>query len=121
VTGFGGRSPQYRISNEKENQMPIIQVEKKQSRTQIKAAIENDVQETLRAYCRFSGATSDQVVSGALKFLFQSDDEFKRWHELHKNDSQPRRGPRRRVPTDQNHNGNTQSSDKSLPTNASKR
>ena len=27
--------------------MPIIQVEKKQSRTQIKAAIENDVQESI--------------------------------------------------------------------------
>ena len=101
--------------------MPIIQAEKKQSRTQIKAVIENDVQETLRAYCRFSGATNDQVVSGALKFLFQSDSEFKPWHELHKNDSQPRRGPRKRVPTDQNHNGITQSSDKSLPTSASKR
>ena len=101
--------------------MPIIQVEKRQSRSQIKAAIENDVQETLRAYCRFSGATNDQVVSGALKFLFQSDGEFKPWYELHKNDSQPRRGPRRRVPTDQNHNGIAQSSDKSLPTSASKR
>lgn len=101
--------------------MPIIQVEKKQSKTQIKAAIENDVQEILRAYCRFSGATNDQVVSGALKFLFQSDGEFKPWYELHKNDSQPRRGPRKRVQTDQNHNGITQSSDKSLVMNFSKR
>jgi hypothetical protein len=101
--------------------MPIIQVEKKQSRTQIKAAIENEVQETLRAYCRFSGATNDQVVSGALKFLFKSDSEFGPWVETHRNDSQPRRGPRRRVPTDQNHNGTAQSVDKSLPMSASKR
>lgn len=43
--------------------MPIIQVERKQIRTQIKAAIETDLQERLRAYCRFSGATNDQVVS----------------------------------------------------------
>jgi len=101
--------------------MPIIQIEKKQSRSQIKAAIENDVQETLRAYCRFSGATNDQVVSGALKFLFQSDGEFKPWYELHRNDSQPRRGPRKRLPNDQNDNGSAQPSDKSLPTSASKR
>ena len=99
----------------------LFRSRKSNPESQIKAAIENDVQETLRAYCRFSGATNDQVVSGALKFLFQSDGEFKPWYELHKNDSQPRRGPRRRVPTDQNHNGTAQSSDKSLPMSASKR
>ena|SRR5205807_8755067 len=60
--------------------MPIIQVERKQIRTQIKAAIETEVQERLRAYCRFSGATNDQVVSGALKFLFQSDAELPAIH-----------------------------------------
>src|SRR5437764_14764967 len=76
--------------------MPIIQVERKQIRTQIKAAIETEVQERLRAYCRFSGATNDQVVSGALKFLFQSDAEFTPWYEAHKNDAQTRRGPRKR-------------------------
>jgi hypothetical protein len=101
--------------------MPIIQVEKKQSRTQIKAAIENDVQESLRAYCRFSGATNDQVISGALKFLFQSDGEFGPWYEAHRNDSQPRRGPRKRVATDQNHNGAALLLDKSIPVSASKR
>lgn len=101
--------------------MPIIQVEKKQSRTQIKAALENDVQESLRAYCRFSGATNDQVISGALKFLFQSDGEFGPWYEAHRNDSQPRRGPRKRVVADQNHNGTTPLPDKSLPIGASKR
>ena len=77
--------------------MPIIQVERKQIRTQIKAAIETEVQDRLRAYCRFSGATNDQVVSGALKFLFQSDAEFTPWYEAHKNDVQPRRGPRKRI------------------------
>jgi hypothetical protein len=77
--------------------MPIIQVERKQIRTQIKAAIETEVQERLRAYCRFSGATNDQVVSGALKFLFKSDAEFAPWYEAHKNDAQPRRGPRKRI------------------------
>jgi hypothetical protein len=77
--------------------MPIIQVERKQIRTQIKAAIETEVQERLRAYCRFSGATNDQVVSGALKFLFKSDAEFTPWYEAHKNDAQPRRGPRKRI------------------------
>lgn len=101
--------------------MPIIQVEKKQSRTQIKAAIENDVQESLRAYCRFSGATNDQVISGALKFLFQSDGEFGPWYEAHRNDSQPRRGPRKRVAMDQNHNGTTPPPDTSLRIGASKR
>jgi hypothetical protein len=101
--------------------MPIIQVEKKQSRTQIKAAIENDVQESLRAYCRFSGATNDQVISGALKFLFQSDGEFGSWYEAHRNDSQPRRGPRKRLPTDQNHNGAAPLPDKAFPVSASKR
>src|SRR5438552_13061377 len=80
--------------------MPIIQVERKQIRTQIKAAIETEVQERLRAYCRFSGATNDQVVSGALKFLFQSDAEFKPWYDAHKDDAHPRRGPRKRVPND---------------------
>ena len=85
--------------------MPIIQVEKKQSRTQIKAAIENDVQETLRAYCRYSGATNDQVISGALKFLFKSDSELGPRFEAHKSDSQPRRGPRKRIPSDQSQNG----------------
>jgi hypothetical protein len=77
--------------------MPIIQVERKQVRTQIKAAIETEVQERLRAYCRFSGATNDQVVSGALKFLFKSDTEFTPWYEAHKNDAQQRRGPRKRI------------------------
>ena len=71
--------------------MPIIKVERKQTKTQLKAAIENDVHERLRAYCQFSGATNDQVVSGALKFLFQSDGEFGPWYEAHKNDAQPPR------------------------------
>jgi hypothetical protein len=90
--------------HEKETHMPIIQVEQKQIRTQVKAAIETDVQERLRAYCRFSGATNDQVVSGALKFLFQSDAEFAPWYEVHKNDAQPRRGPRKRIVTGVNQN-----------------
>jgi hypothetical protein len=77
--------------------MPIIQADRKQPKTQIKAAIETDVQDRLRAYCRFSGATNDQVVSGALKFLFQSDAEFAPWYESHRNDTQPRRGPRKRM------------------------
>ena len=71
--------------------MPIIKVERKQTKTQIKAAIENDIQERLRAYCRFSGATNDQVVTSALKFLFQSDGEFGPWYEAHKDDAQPPR------------------------------
>jgi hypothetical protein len=54
----------------------------------------------LRAYCRFSSATGDQVVSGALKFLFQSDAEFAPWYETHKNDSQPRRVRTRIMLTD---------------------
>jgi hypothetical protein len=101
--------------------MPIIQVDKKQSKTQIKAAIETDVQERLRAYCRFSGATNDQVVSGALTFLFQSDSEFSPWYEAHKNDAQPRRGPRKRVPIEPNQNAATASQDKSVPITTSKR
>ena len=101
--------------------MPIIQVEQKQTKMQIKAAIETDVQERLRAYCRFSGATNDQVVSGALKFLFQSDAEFTPWYEVHKNDAQPRRGPRKRVPTEQNQNASSGTQDKSVPITASKR
>src|SRR6266849_10939920 len=101
--------------------MPIIQIERKQIRTQIKAAIENDVQERLRAYCRFSGATNDQVVSGALKFLFQSDAEFTPWYEAHKDDAQPRRGPRKRISTEQNQNASSAIQDKSVPITASKR
>ncbi len=101
--------------------MPIIQVERKQTRTQIKAAIENEVQERLRAYCRFSGATNDQVVSGALKFLFQSDADFAPWYEAHRNDAQPRRGPRKRVPAEPNHNAATANLDKAVPISAAKR
>ena len=101
--------------------MPIIQVERKQLKTQIKAAIENEVQERLRAYCRFSGATNDQVVSGALKFLFQSDAEFAPWYEPHKNDTQPRRGPRKRVPTEPSHNAATAIPEKAVPISAAKR
>ena len=95
--------------------MPIIQVEKKQSKAQIKAAIETDVQDTLRAYCRFSGATNDQVVSGALKFLFQSDSEFSPWYEAHKNDGLPRRGPRKRNVSESSNGGAGLSHDKSEP------
>jgi hypothetical protein len=101
--------------------MPIIQVERKQLRTQLKAAIENEVQERLRAYCRFSGATNDQVVSGALKFLFQSDGDFAPWYEAHRNDAQPRCGPRKRVPAEPNHNAATAIPDKAVPISAVKR
>jgi hypothetical protein len=101
--------------------MPIIQVERKQLRTQLKATIETDVQERLRAYCRFSGATGDQVVSGALKFLFQSDAEFTPWYEAHRNDAQPRRGPRKRVSTEPTHNAATAIPDKAVPISAAKR
>jgi hypothetical protein len=101
--------------------VPIIQVERKQLRTQLKAAIETDVQERLRAYCRFSGATNDQVISGALKFLFQSDTEFAPWYEAHRNDAQPRRGPRKRVSTEPDHNAVTASQDKAVPITAAKR
>lgn len=101
--------------------MPIIQVDKKQSRMQIKAAIETDVQERLRAYCRFSGATNDQVVSGALKFLFQSDADFTPWYEAHKNDAQPRRGPRKRIPAEMNQNAALASQDKTVPITLAKK
>ena len=101
--------------------MPIIQVDKKQTKTQIKTAIETDVQGKLRAYCRFCGATNDQVVSGALKFLFQSDAEFALWYETHKNDSQPRRGPRRRVLTEPNREDTIAIPEKALPVGAARR
>ena len=101
--------------------MPIIQAEIKQTKMQVKAAIETDVQERLRAYCRFSGATNDQVVSGALKFLFQSDAEFAPWYEVHKNDAQPRRGPRKRIVIGANQNASTPIEDKSVPITASKK
>jgi hypothetical protein len=52
--------------------MPIIQIDKKQC------------------------ATNDQVVSGALKFLFQNDSEFAPWFEAHRNDVTPQRGRRKR-------------------------
>ena len=101
--------------------MPIIQVERKQIRTQIKAAIETEVQERLRAYCRFSGATNDQVVSGALKFLFQSDAEFTPWYEAHKNDAQPRRGPRKRIANELANGAGALVQDKTVPISASKK
>ena len=101
--------------------MPIIQVERKQAKNQIKASIETDVQERLRAYCRYSGATNDQVVSGALKFLFQSDAEFKPWYEAHKNDAHPRRGPRKRIPNNGSENAATALQDKSVPISALKK
>jgi hypothetical protein len=101
--------------------MPIIQVERKQLRTQLKTTIDTDVQERLRAYCRFSGATGDQVISGALRFLFQSDAEFAPWYETHKNDSQPRRGPRKRVSTESTNNAATAIPDKAVPISAAKR
>src|SRR5436305_12335246 len=101
--------------------MPIIQVERKQIRTQIKAAIETDLQERMRAYCRFSGATNDQVVSGALKFLFQSDAEFMPWYEAHKNDAQPRRGPRKRSASELAITAGSPAQDKTVPVTASKK
>ena len=101
--------------------MPIIQVERKQPKNQIKASIETDVQERLRAYCRYSGATNDQVVSGALKFLFQSDAEFKPWYETHKNDAHSRRGPRKRIPSDGTDNATTAIQDKGVPISALKK
>jgi hypothetical protein len=101
--------------------MPIIQADKKQPKTQIKAAIETDVQERLRAYCRFSGATSDQVVSGALKFLFQSDAEFAPWYEAHRNDAQPRRGPRKRMAHEAAPAVGSPIQDKTVPITASKK
>ena len=101
--------------------MPIIQVERKQIRTQIKATIETELQERLRAYCRFSGATNDQVVSGALKFLFQSDAEFTPWYEAHKNDAQPRRGPRKRTANEMASATGSSMHDKTVPITASKK
>ena len=101
--------------------MPIIQVERKQIRTQIKAAIETELQERLRAYCRFSGATNNQVVSGALKFLFQSDAEFTPWYEAHKNDAQPRRGPRKRIAHEVTPPAGSQIQDRTAPLATSKK
>jgi hypothetical protein len=101
--------------------MPIIQVERKQIRTQIKAAIETEVQDRLRAYCRFSGATNDQVVSGALKFLFKSDIEFTPWYEAHKNDAQPRRGPHKRIAHEAAPTAGSQIQDRTAPIAASKK
>lgn len=94
--------------------MPIIQVERKQTKNQIKASIEIGMQERLRAYCRFSGATNDQVVSGALKFLFESDAEFAPWYEAHKNDTQPRRGARKRTSDDGTQNAASATQDKGV-------
>ncbi|HWY69450.1 MAG TPA: hypothetical protein VNX88_12340 [Terriglobales bacterium] len=101
--------------------MPIIEVERKQPKNQIKASIESDVQDRLRAYCRYSGATNDQVVSGALKFLFQSDAEFKPWYEAHKNDAHPRRGPRKRIPNNGTENAATPMQDKGAQISALKK
>jgi hypothetical protein len=101
--------------------MPIIQVERKEIRTQIKVVIETEVQDRLRAYCRFSGATNDQVVSGALKFLFQSDSEFAPWYEVHKNDVQPRRGPRKRMANEMASATGSSAQEKTVPITASKK
>ena len=46
---------------------------------------------------------------------------FSPWYEAHRNDSLPRRGPRKRVPTEPTHHGATAIQDKAVPISAAKR
>jgi hypothetical protein len=56
-----------------------------------------------------------------LKFLFQSDAEFTPWYDAHKNDVQPRRGPRKRIATDMASATGSSAQDKTVPITASKK
>ena len=71
--------------------MPLIQARPRQTKVSTKIALDNETQSKLRAYCRFSRAVTDEVVSGALNLLFRQDPEFGPWYETHKSDGFGRR------------------------------
>ncbi len=54
----------------------------------LEAHVPEPLTETLQAYCRFVGTTSDHIVASALQLVFKKDYEFKRWLKAQK-DPQP--------------------------------
>jgi hypothetical protein len=75
--------------NPKENTMPIIRKPVAPPNiVTLEARVPEPLTETLQAYCRFVGATSDHIVASALQLVFKKDYEFKRWLKAQKDSHQ---------------------------------
>jgi len=72
--------------NERRNPLSILKSPPKQPKAvTIQARVEESVKTQLELYAEFSDASPSYVITEALKLLFRTDDEFRRWAEQHTN------------------------------------
>ena len=64
--------------------MFLIEGEPKGKKSSLKVEIDSQTKSELRLYCRCTHATPEQVIRGALQYLFKSDTQFQQWKETEK-------------------------------------
>jgi len=64
--------------------MPLIHPQQKPTKKALETELDGDTHAKLQAYRRYSGASTSEIVAGALNVLFEKDAEFGPWYETHK-------------------------------------
>ena len=65
--------------------MALVKAPTKQKTTSLQVRLEEDVRLNLNKYAQFIDASPSYVVGEALKLLFKTDQEFRRWLGQHTN------------------------------------
>lgn len=64
--------------------MFLIEGEPRGKKSNLKVEIDSQTKSDLRLYCRCTHASSEQVIRGALQYLFKNDAQFQQWKEAEK-------------------------------------
>jgi len=65
--------------------LALVKAPTKQKTTSLQVRLEEDVRLNLNKYAQFIDASPSYVVGEALKLLFKTDQEFRRWLGQHTN------------------------------------
>ena len=65
--------------------MPLIESDPKGKKVSLTIEVDRKTNAMLKKYTRFSGADTEKIVAGALRRLFDQDEEFGPWLEKHGN------------------------------------
>ena len=59
--------------------MPLIESDPKGKKVSLTLDLDRKTNAMLKKYTRFSGADTEKIVAGALRRLFDQDEEFRPW------------------------------------------
>ncbi len=65
--------------------MPLIESDPKGKKVSLTIELDRKTKAMLKKYTRFSGADTEKIVAGALRRLFDQDEEFAPWLKKHGN------------------------------------